>query len=419
MIAEMLRGDLENEPGRRRVLAPEGPGAAPSAVPGPVASGRDDPWRLRVLYVDDSVPHIDRGSGLPRANFIVNALADLGYAVTFYPVLAVEAGDDPHRDIDRAIEILDAGEAEGFRRVVAEGAGRFDVLWVSRPHNIAMVCRELANAGLTPRSFVRSRVIFDSEAVFALRDFIAASMTKRFGTDAALKASLRQEMRLFAQADRVVSVSQAEARLLAASGLGNVGVLGLAVSPPEREPPGFEARSGFLFIGSLAQEGQPNVDSLDWLLGEAWPHLREAIPDATLTVIGEVLPAIRERLARPGVTVLGRVADPGALFARARVCIAPTRFAAGIPHKVYEAVSRGVPMVVTSLLAEQVGWPEGTGYLARDWRDARGFADALCLLHGDRAIWTRLQEAGRAQIARECDPGLHRAALRRLCEVRP
>lgn len=415
MIAEMLRAERETTMTRPGVPAARG-ATTPAAVPG----GHDNPWRLRVLYVDDSVPHIDRGSGLPRANFIVNALAELGYAVTFYPVLPLEAGDDAYRDLDRSIEVLEAGEAEGFRRVVAEGPGRFDVLWVSRPHNIAMVCRELVNAGLTPRSFARSRVIFDSEAIFALRDFIAASMTNRFGTNAALHTGLRQETRLFAQADHVVSVSEAEARLLAAAGIANVTVLGLALSAPDLPVPDFTARSGFLFIGSLAQEGQPNVDSLDWLLGEAWPHLRRAIPDATLTVIGEVLPAIRERLAGPGISVLGRVADPGALFARARVCIAPTRFAAGIPHKVYEAVSRGVPMVVTSLLAEQVGWPEGTGYLARDWRDAKGFADALSLLHGDEAIWTRLQQGGLARIRQECDPDRHRAALRGLCEaVRP
>ena len=413
----MLKGDGEDDPAAMRAPALPGPEAAALATGS--TAGRDDPWRLRVLYVDDSVPHIDRGSGLPRANFIVNALADLGYAVTFYPVFARDPGGDSYRDIDRSVEILQADEAEGFRRIVAEGAGRFDVLWVSRPHNIAMVCRELANAGLTPRGFVRSRVIFDSEAVFALRDFIAASMTNRFGTDAALRTAILQETRLFAQADRVVSVSEAEARLLAAFWVDNVSVLGFALGSNDDALPGFAARSGFLFIGSLAREGQPNVDSLDWLLDEAWPRVREAIPDVTLTVIGEVLPEIRDRFARPGISVLGRVADPGPLFARARVCIAPTRFAAGIPHKVYESVSRGVPLVVTALLAEQIGWPAGTGYLARDWRDATGFADALCRLHDDQVLWTRLREAGLAQIARDCDPVLHRAALRRLCEVRP
>lgn len=411
----MLQGDAETD---------QAAGHFPKPATAEFATGsakdEDAPWRLRVLYVDDSIPHIDRGSGLPRANFIVNALADLGYAVTFYPVLAVGSDGEPYRDIDRSVQILEADEARGFRRIVAAGAGCFDVLWVSRPHNITMVCRELANAGHTPRSFVRSRVIFDSEAVFALRDFIAASVTNRFGTEAALRTAIQQETRLFAQADRVVSVSQAEARLLAAFGIGNVSVLGSALLPAEAPVPDFATRSGFLFIGSLAQEGQPNVDSLDWLLGEAWPRVRAIMPDATLTVIGEVLPAIRDRLTRPGVSVLGRVADPGPLFARARVCIAPTRFAAGTPHKVYESVSRGVPLVVTSLLAEQIGWPEGAGFLSHDWRDADGFADALTQLHSDRATWTRLQLAGLAQIARDCDPALHQTTLRRLCEaVRP
>ena len=345
-------------------------------------------------------------------------MAELGYDITFYPVFPSGAeGDDPYRDISERITLMEPGGAEGFRKIVRAGAGRFDMLWVSRPHNIDMVCQVLSDAGMSVRTFVRSRVVFDSEAIFAMRDFIAALMPSGAGFGTTLMRDVRQETRNFRQADHVVTVSEAESRLLAACGITNTSKLGHAMEPRMDEAPSFARRGDFIFIGSLAQEGQPNVDSLDWLLQEAWPALERRLPGATLTIVGEVAPEIRARLSRPGIDVVGRVADPSPYFDRARVCIAPTRFAAGVPHKVYEAIMRGVPVVLTPLLAQQVGWPEGTGYLVRDWRDPQAFADALYDLHQDGPLWQQVRDSGRDQVARDCDPQRYRADLKRLCEA--
>ena len=55
-----------------------------------------------------------------------------------------------------------------------------------------------------------------------------------------------------------------------------------------------------------------------------------------------------------GVTCLGPVPDLTDEYARARVFIAPTRFAAGIPFKVHEALSYGLPVVGSRLISEQL-----------------------------------------------------------------
>jgi len=96
--------------------------------------------------------------------------------------------------------------------------------------------------------------------------------------------------------------------------------------------------------------------------------------------------------------------------------VAPTRFAAGIPLKVYEAVARGLPTVVTPILADQTGWPEGDGTLVRDWRDADAFTQALLALHEDDALWRSVQERGLARVRAECDPGAYAERIRVLCE---
>ena len=60
-------------------------------------------------------------------------------------------------------------------------------------------------------------------------------------------------------------------------------------------------------------------------------------------------------LAAPLIRVLGDVADPLPLYSAARVFIAPTREAAGIPYKIHHAAAHRLPVVATRLLAEQLG----------------------------------------------------------------
>ncbi|MBY0257487.1 glycosyltransferase [Methylobacterium sp.] len=393
---------------------------------GPPRSGfapRDDaPFALRILYVDDRAPHQDLGAGLPRANTILNAMAELGYAVTLCSVYGErEEPAATYRDLSDRIEVIEPCGREGFRRLVTERAGFYDVLWVSRPPHIRMVCEVLRDLDLTPRDVGRGRVVFDSESLFALREFVVDALNGRPASGPGLARASAEEIRQVAVADHVVCVSEADARLLRRAGVPDPVVLGHVQAPDVRAPhadaPGFSARRGFVFIGSLAREGEPNIDSLDWFFGHVWERLRAALPDAHLTIVGTVAPSIAERLSRPGVTVLGRVDDPGPALDAARVALAPTRYAAGLPHKVLETVTRGLPGLVTPILAGQMGWPDGTGYRIRDWHDPEGFARGLVDLHEDADEWARVQRAGLDQVGRECDADAYRAILRRLCEA--
>ena len=376
-----------------------------------------DPWALRILYVEDRAPHLDLGAGLPRANHILNAMADLGYAVTLASIHGER--EEPgrlYRDLSTRIEIVEPCGEAGLRRLVQERPDYYDVLWVSRPPNIDRVCGVLHDLGLTPRDVGRTRVVFDSEAVFALRGFVTEALSGAPANGPALARACARETRHFAVADHVVCVSQAEARVLRAHGVPNATVLGHALTAYDAAP-GFAARDGFVFLGSLAREGEPNIDSLEWFFAEVWPLLRVRLPRAHVTLVGAVAPSIRERLAGEGVRILGRVDGLGPVLDAARVALAPTRFAAGIPHKVHETVAWGLPGVVTPILAEQIGWPNGTGSLVRDWRDPAGFAGALADLHTDEALWSAVQAAGLARIRDECDPTAYAQTLRHLCEA--
>src|SRR5262249_2026178 len=129
--------------------------------------------------------------------------------------------------------------------------------------------------------------------------------------------------------------------------------------------PGFAERRDFLLVGALRDDDSPNVDGLFWFVREVMPRLDAAIgADYRVRVAGEPGAPALKRLRHDRVEMLGRVDDLGPEYGRARVFVGPTRFAAGIPHKLHEAAARGVPIVATELLATQIGWSDGVELLS-------------------------------------------------------
>ncbi|MGC8468487.1 MAG: glycosyltransferase family 4 protein, partial [Acetobacteraceae bacterium] len=185
-----------------------------------------------------------------------------------------------------------------------------------------------------------------------------------------------------------------------------VGLLGTALAPAPQAAT-FAQRQGMLFLGAIHAADSPNLDALGWFLDAVLPRLAEemeAVPE--LTVAGYTAAGIDlGRFAgRPGVRLVGEVAETGPLYARARIFVAPTRFAAGTPYKLHEAAAFGLPIVATALLAEQMGWRDGEELLAAPAGDAAGMARRIAQLYRDPIIWNRLRAAALSRIARENAP---------------
>jgi sugar transferase (PEP-CTERM/EpsH1 system associated) len=98
----------------------------------------------------------------------------------------------------------------------------------------------------------------------------------------------------------------------------------------------------------------PNVAGIVWFAREVWPSVRRMCPAATLTIVGSDPVADVRRLATEerGITVTGRVAEVAPYLWNAAVSIAPMSIARGLQNKVLEAVTAGLPAVVTSAVFE-------------------------------------------------------------------
>jgi O-antigen biosynthesis protein len=102
--------------------------------------------------------------------------------------------------------------------------------------------------------------------------------------------------------------------------------------------------------------------------------------------------------AGPGITATGAVVSTVPFLHQARVSVAPLRYGAGMKGKVGEALSAGLPVVLTSVAAEGMGLVDGEHVLVADTAEA--FAAAVERLSTDAELWGRLREAGRAHVAR-------------------
>jgi GT2 family glycosyltransferase len=365
----------------------------------------------RTLFVDDRIPRATFGSGSPRTRWIISSLLDLGRFVTFYPLTEpVDGWTRVRRTLPREVEVMLGYGAARFADFLGRRHGYYDVLLVSRPHNMAFV-NELRAA--RPELFSGLRVIYDAEAIYSLRQVAGRRLHGDPITAGQADALLREELDLARGADQVIAVSDAEAEAFRGHGLAQVAVLGhaLASAPTPRT---FADRNGFLFVGSVHEPTSPNADSLRWFIGDVWPQIESMVTGARFDVAGENHAQEIRGLANGAVRMLGPVEELASTYDSRRVFVAPTRFAAGIPHKVHEAAAHGLPVVATPLIADQLGWRDGTELLTAE--TPRAFAERCAQLHGNAALWAELRENALRRVEKECSPDLFLGSLRRILQ---
>jgi GT2 family glycosyltransferase/glycosyltransferase involved in cell wall biosynthesis len=365
----------------------------------------------RVLIVDDQIPYPQLGAGYPRALDLLRAVAGAGWFVTYYPLVYPDADyAEAYRILPAQVEIAaERGEA-GLEKFLRERAGYYDAAIVSRPHNMKVFRDALAEA---PEFISLSRVVYDAEAIFALRDEVRARLVGQ--ADKGVKEKMAAELGLSADAAVVLAVNEVEAEHFRQGGARDVRVLGHALAP-QVVGGGFAGRRDFLFVGAMDEDDSPNADSLVFFVQEVMPWLDARIgPDYVLRVAGRCGAQRVRALAGERVQLLGRVADLTSLYASSRVFVAPTRYSAGIPMKVHEAAARGLPVAATSLLAGQLGWTAGEALAVGDTPVT--FARACQHLYEDAALWEKVRQGALARVKAECEPAAFAAKVAQAVEA--
>lgn len=350
--------------------------------------------QLRILVIEDSVPHPDLGAGFPRSCKIINALSDLGHAVSLFPTIFHQGSwHHIYDDVRPDIEVIKDMGVFGLEDFVKSRKGFYDVVWVSRPHNMQFFLKKVL------RHFNRQkiRLIYDAEALFSARIREEERVqNKRTNRHVRL---LNEELRLASAADVVVSVSPDEANVFREKSSSNTFIIG----HEHLWRPGtnnFTERKGLVMLGSLHAANTPNYDSLIWFLDNVLPKLKTLLGEQVPVHFAGNPPMIyteKFKHLRDRIHFTGKFADLDDLLNRYRAGILPTRIASGIPLKAFDLASRGVPSVCTKVIAAQMGWQNNEQALVADWTDPGLFAQQCAELYTNKDLWERLRNGLQTQ----------------------
>lgn len=369
----------------------------------------------RILFIDDRIPHPYLGSGYTRSHGILSRMIHLGYCVTLYPtdINYSEDWHDSYADIDREIEIFTGSGLEGLEKFLRARKQYYDIVFVSRPHNM----NHLKYLSARDKNLLRGmKVIYDAEALYTLRQLEQRRLKGETISTEEREKLITEEINLARQSDRIIAVSAPEKQRFIERGYQNVTVLGHALDAIPT-PNSFHQRQDILFVGSIYELESPNADSILWFSKEIFPLIQEELgQEVNLLIAGnntvEEIKRQIEQLNNDSIKMLGKIDDLKALYDQTRLFVAPTRFAAGIPHKVHEAAAYGLPVVTTPLIAAQLEWKDEIDLLVAD--SSIVFAQQCIKLYQDAQLWERLRLNSLKKVESQCSPEYFTKALKQI-----
>ncbi len=376
--------------------------------------------RKSILFVDDRIPHPYLGSGYTRSHKILNIMSDLGYLVTFYPtdISYSESWQETYADLRTNIEIVKDWGLQKLEEFLKKRQNYYDIIFISRPHNMSYL-----NSTLERHDFLDNvntvvgygeatspsptvKIIYDAEALYCLRDFAYQELQNKPVTEEIKSQKVKEELALASNSNLIISVSPLEREKFVEYGYKNVEVLGhsLACYPTEKQ---FNERKDILFVGSIYDLNSPNADSIIWFIQEILPSIKKELgEEVNLIIVGNnSVPEIKDHIPVESenlVQMKGRVDNLLDFYNSCRLFIAPTRFAAGIPHKVHEAAAYGLPIVTTFLIARQLQWQNEQDLLVAD--NPQNFALQCIKLYQDESLWQRIRDSALAKVESQCSP---------------
>ena len=335
---------------------------------------------MRVLIVDDRVPDPHFGAGFPRAYRLLLSLVQLGHDIFFYPI------------IKQSIEELNPTTLKNYRITVCENLEsiqneQIDTVLMSRPHNVHYYLPKVR------KYFPSAKVIYDTEALWFRRYDLQLSITGRLPN----WAYRYDEVGLAKQVDLCFTVNDIEKNILESNG-AKVVKLGHALDVHDKGLD-FAQRSGLLFVGGKMEEDSSNEDALWWYLESCWDQLKD---NYSFFATGDVQTARLKNHTFPNVNLLGHVPSLIEMYESKRAFVAATRFATGIPWKVHEAMAHGIPCLISTLLANQLGVTDGVEALVAG--SPSDFIEKSKLIHDDISLWNQIRNNGFDLIRRDCSP---------------
>lgn len=181
----------------------------------------------------------------------------------------------------------------------------------------------------------------------------------------------------------VIAVSEQDAETMRCDyGAVDVRVIPTGVDIDYFRPPEEVQRAeSLVFVGSM--DWDPNIDGMQWFVGEVLPRIRQWRPRCGLTIAGRRPDASIRKLSEeyPHIRVTGTVDDVRPYLWEAAVSIVPLRIGGGTRLKIFESMAARIPVVSTTIGAEGLNVSNGDNIRIADTPE--DFADRCLELLAD------------------------------------
>ena len=249
--------------------------------------------------LDDIIPASSMGSGFPRSNALLRDLVELGYVVTFFPLSDSFPYQPYTNELQRmGVEVFYGGGLS-VQDLLRERQGFYDAILISRPHNAAMIMKDLK------KYFPAARIIYDAEAIYANRDINRLKLNGIEVKEEKQREMIAKELAPMKYADSIIVTSEYERKQVAAYRADHVYVWGhpLEFQAPERK---FKDRENLLFVGGFLLSPSPNEDAMLHFVKNIFPKVSETLRCRLFIVGTNHLESVK-KLASHSVKVTGYV----------------------------------------------------------------------------------------------------------------
>jgi len=156
--------------------------------------------------------------------------------------------------------------------------------------------------------------------------------------------------------------------------------------------PSFREREHFITIGNFLHA--PNWDSTLYLKQTIWPLIRKQLPTAELHIYGAYpsQKVFQLHNQTEGFLIKGRAHSVEDVMKKAKICLAPIRFGAGIKGKLMDAMLYGTPSITSPIGAESMhGDLPWNGAIESN---PEKFVEAAVKIYTDEITWQQTQQNG-------------------------
>lgn len=338
-----------------------------------------------ILVVDHYVPEYDKDAGSRTTFQYLKMFVKEGYTVKFLPDNFYQ--NEPYTsELEKmGIEVLYGPEyANGIFEWLDKNKNNIDTVYLNRP-NIAPKYIDYF------KEKTDIKIIYYGHDLHFLREMREYELTGNKEKLISSNNSKKIEFDIMEKADYIYYPSYVEEEAIKKID-PNINVKAINAYLFDdvnlKEDYNFKNKNGIMFVGGFNHT--PNVDGINWFMKEVYPLIQKK-KNIPFTIAGSNPPQVIKDYANDKITVTGFISDEelAEIYNKSRIVVAPLRYGAGIKGKVVEAMSKGMPIVTTSIGAEGLANTENI-LMIED--DPKKFADAILKIYDDENELKRISK---------------------------